>query len=213
MRKAAKSLSVILFVLGCIWIYGCGSGSDLLDEQNSRYTGSMAVREVEAGNEMGVDIAPDDCDFNATTTDDAEPYGPTVADITVAVAEDALGMTLKSYEIQYIARPSEDGTHNIVMPPTLDSPLPASYNISISPGEEVTFTLTAISTDTKEEYRLLAGWTLYYDAGTGDLYWIAPTLQEARYTIRFTLHFEDENLEERTMILEQTVWFGDFDNC
>ena len=87
MRKAAKSLSIILFVLGCIWIYGCGSGSDLLDEPNSQYTGSLSVDDQ--GNEFSIDVAQDDCDMNATTNDDWEDYFPATADIKISVLSPA----------------------------------------------------------------------------------------------------------------------------
>ena len=212
MRQAAKTLGIILLVLGSVWIYGCGSGSDLLDEQNSRYTASLSVDD-QTDTEFSIDIAQDDCDLNATTTGDTEDYFPAIGEITVTVGADAPGITLQSYEIEYIPRLSEDGTHNLVMPPVLDDPLPASYNVYIPTASTVVFSLTAISVDTKEEYRNLTGWTLFFDAVTGALYWVPPNLDEARYTVRFTLHFKDENSEDRTITVEQTVWFGDFDNC
>ncbi|MCP3893251.1 MAG: hypothetical protein GY706_01265 [Bacteroides sp.] len=43
--------------------------------------------------------------------------------------------------------------------------------------------------------------------------WIFPELLVARYNIRITLNFEDTHGEERTIVLDRTVWLGPYNNC
>jgi hypothetical protein len=191
-------------------IVGCGSGGDLLDEVGQRYTATLEIEDF-AGLDLAIDIAQDDCDANATTTDDFEEYGPAIANIDISVSSDAPGITLQSYSIQYIQLPSEDGTGTIVTPPDLDDPLPGFYNIDIPSGGSATFPLTCMSVDTKEEYRLKLGWTEFND---GNLrFWVSPGLDEGRYTIRFTFTFMNTEGHTETIVRDATVWLGDFDNC
>ncbi len=43
--------------------------------------------------------------------------------------------------------------------------------------------------------------------------WTFPELIEARYNIRITLNFVDTHGEDRTIVLDRTVWLGPFNNC
>lgn len=204
-------------LLGCIGLFmvftmiigGCGSGNDLLDPVGQRYTASIEIEDF-SGLDLAVDIAQDDCDMDATTTDDWEDYGTAIANVTIAVAANAPGITLQSYAIEYIPLLSPNGT-TTEMPTDLEDPLPGVYNIDIAPGGSVTFPLTCVSVDTKQEFRDEQGWT-WFNNGVYR-YWIAPALSEARYTIRFTFIFLNTEGQTEIITKSATVWFGDFDNC
>lgn len=174
-----RSFNVKLW--GCIgticvvaMIIGCGGG-DLLDETGQRYSASIAIKDL--GEEtLTVDVIQSYCDS------DVEDYGDATAAVSVTVSEDALGITLESYSIEYIPLESEDGTGTIVMPPTLDGPLTGGNSgIDIGSGGSEDFTITCLSTDTKEEFRIKNGW-LYYTETAGGLAAIAA--KEAEVTAK-----------------------------
>ena len=99
---------------------------------------------------------------------EAEDYGPASAAVTFSADVDAAGITLKEYVLEYIPLESEDGTGTIVMPPTLDSPLRGgNLEIDIQPGGTASFSITCMSTDTKEEYRRKVGWVFYGEVPEG----------------------------------------------
>ena len=206
-----KLFCCIGFLAGLMIFMGCGSSGDLLDEVGQRYTATIQTEDFADINNLAIDVAQDDCDMNATTTDDWEDYGPTIVNVEIGVSTDAPGITLQSYTIQYIPRPSEDGTGTIVTPPALDDPLPGNYNIDIPSGGSASFSLTCMSVDTKQEYRLKTGWA-WYDDGNAR-YWISPTLDEGRYTIRYTFNYLNTEGHTGSIVRDTTVWLGDFDNC
>jgi hypothetical protein len=194
----------ILAVLAAIFV-GCGSGNDLLDEVGQRYTASVEIEDNGEGT-LTVDIAQDMCDS------DWEDYGPAIANVTIAAATDAPGITLQSYTIEYIPQLSPNSLNVLVMPPDLADGFTGSYSVDIAPGGSSTFSLTCISSDTKEEYRTKAGWTVVDNRPT-EYYWVKPQLEEGRYTIRFTFNFLNTEGQTETITKDATVWLGDFDNC
>lgn len=198
------SCIAILTVLAMI-VVGCGSGNDLLDEVGQRYTASIEIEDNGEGT-LTVDIARELCDS------DFEDYGPTIANVTVAVSSDAPGITLQSYTIQYIPQLSPDSTNKLVMPPDLADGFTGSYSVDIASGSSGTFSLTCMSTDTKEEYRTKVGFVVVDNRPT-EYYWIPPLLEEGRYTIRFTFNFLNTEGQTETITKDATVYLGDFDNC
>ena len=199
MRKAAKSLSIIiLFALGCIWIYSCGSGSDLLDEQNSNYTGFISFSDGGQEDTLTIDVLRDlDCDNDGNATD-PEPFTDVLARINISVDENAPGITLRDYQIEFIPISTPDPFGTPIMPPDLtDLTAHGSFTFSVPSGGDGSFTITCMNFNTKDQFVL--NWP--------------ATLENARYTIRVTLNFEDEYLEERQIILERTVLLDDYDRC
>lgn len=204
-------------LLGCIGLFtiftmiigGCGSGNDLLDPVGQRYTASIEIQDF-AEFDLAVDAVQDNCEMDATADDDWEDFGPAIANVTVAVDSDAPGITLQSYTIEYIPQLSPNGT-TTEMPPALEDPLPGAYNIDIASGNSATFSLTCVSVDTKVEYRDKVGWT-WFNNGTVR-YWVPPSLEEGRYTIRFTFTFLNTEGHTEVITKNATVWFGNFDNC
>jgi hypothetical protein len=230
MLRTAISIATTLIIAASLWIYGCGS-SDLLDEVGGRYTTSVVFTDAD-DETMTIDVARDECDDNATLSgglDDLEVYTDVLADITITVAADAPGITITGYTLEYLGELSEDGTHTLVMPPTLNNlPDRGSNNLFIDSAASRTFTITCFSTDQKEDYRDLIGWTFYTtpidEDGNGSFdylfpYWaIAPgtiyeDLETSRYTIRITLHCTDEYGVDRDIEIRRTIYLGSYDNC
>lgn len=149
-------LGVIVFIFT-----GCSSSTDLLDETGQRYLASIAVKD---NNEetLTVDVIQDFCD------NEAEDYGRASAAVQFSVDASAPGITLHGYTLEYIPLPSEDGTGNIVTPPTLDGPIQGgNLGIDIPSGGNAEFDITCISVDTKEEYRTEVGWLFYSETAGG----------------------------------------------
>jgi hypothetical protein len=206
-----KLLGCIGLLIGLAGIIGCGS-SDLLDEVGQRYSATVEIQDF-SDIDLGIDIAQDDCDLDATTTDDGEDYGPAIANVTISVATNTPGITLQSYTIEYIPQLSSTGDAGTptLMPTDLEDPLPGVYNIDIASGGSKTFSITCMSVDTKQEYRNEQGWVWFNDGV--NRYWIAPILSEGRYTIRFTFTFLNTEGQTEIITKSATVWLGDFDNC
>lgn len=161
------SRSTLLLVIA-VWftVFGCGGGSssEPLDEVGQRYTATIAIQDLDEET-LTVDVIQNSCDG------EPEDYGPASAAVSFTVNDDqALGITLKSYVLEYIPLPSEDGTGTIVTPPTLNAPLTGgNLGIDILPGETVEFEITCFSTDQKEEFRRKNGWIFYFEDPAGQL--------------------------------------------
>jgi hypothetical protein len=164
-RKFMRPFNVKLW--GCIgiicvvaMIFGCGGG-DLLDENGQRYSASISIKDLDEET-LTVDVIQSYCDS------DVEDFGDATASVQIAVSPDALGITLKSYVIEYIPLESEDGTGALVMPPTLDGPLTGGNSgVDIPSGGSLTFDITCISVDTKQEFRIKNGWLYYVETAGG----------------------------------------------
>jgi hypothetical protein len=165
-----KLIGVIGLLVALSMVMGCGS-SDLLDEQGQRYTANISVLELDSET-LSVDVVQGFCES------EAEDYGPASAEINIAADADSPGITLVGYTLEYIPLESEDGTGTIVTPPTLDSPLEGGVSgIDIESGGSAAFTITCMSVDTKEEYRLKLDW-LYNTETVGGLALIAAKEDE-----------------------------------
>lgn len=162
MQRTIMCLGLVLIIAASFWTYGCGGADDpLLDEVGQRYTASISIQDLDQET-LTVDVIQDWCDS------EAEDYGPASAAVEFSVAEDAPGITLKEYTLEYIPLRSEDGTGTLVMPPTLDDPLTGgNLGIDISSGGSASFEITCMSVDTKEEYRTKVGWFFYYETSGG----------------------------------------------
>ena len=174
-------LKAILIAVFCALFFGCGD-TDLLDQVGQRYTALISIQDNDEET-LTVDVIQSYCD------DDVEDYGPVSAEVTFAVDTDSPGITLENYTLEYIPLESEDGTGTLVMPPTLNSPLEGgNLGIDVSTGGSASFEITCMSTDTKQEYRLKAGWVLNVEDSAG-LTLISDKLDEiaAGVIIRKTL--------------------------
>ncbi len=286
MRILNKNFKLICLIglLAGLALLGCDGSDGPLDEVGQRYEANMEIKDF-ADISLSIDILQSDCDG------EPEGYGDVVAEIDIAVDALAPGISLKDYTIEYFALISEDGTGNMVMPPDLDRPFTGFYSIDIPSGGSAEFSLTCMTVDTKEEYRVKVGYDWYLDTvgweadiaakeaeivakeddivtqrrlvvaqqveierltANGDstiaaeaelvylqddladleteleeletelteledsgppIVWIFPELLVARYNIRITLNFEDTHGEDRTIVLDRTVWLGPYDNC
>ena len=195
MQTIDRKIIFTLFVIGCLWLSGCGS-----DHYGGDYTTDVVFDDsAGAGDEtMTLDMWQNpDCDGDATTTDPEEFYDA-VAIISVSVADFAPGLTINGYTIEYLPELSADGTGAMVMPPTLNSLTDqGSYNIYLASNSENTFTITCFSIMQKWEFDTLN------TAGLG----------VARYTIRIILMCTDDNGEGHNLEVRRTVYFGYYDNC
>lgn len=199
-RTAAYKLGLFLTIILALWAYGCGD-TDLLDENDQRYTTSIAFED--AGEEwLTIDILQNpDCNADGTL-DDPEFFTDVLANVTVNVAADAPGITLQRYTIEYFPIGSATGNDDIQLPPDLADPPDGFSTIPIQSGSSATFTLTCMTVSTKAECvnKVLAD----------PNFAIGDTL---RYDIRITMYFTDEYLYDRTIEVERTIYLNNYDNC
>lgn len=231
MQRIFFSLTIALVSVFCLVLFGCGG-----DDHGGEYITQVSFQDADESDVMTIDIARGVCDvqdLGFIDADDLETYTDMFADITLAVADWAQGITLTGYSIEYIPLVSEDGTNTLVTPPTLNNLYAqGAYNVYIAPGETYTFTTTCFSVDQKEAYRNLIGWV--QDSSNFDsddppdgvldstLYWweIDPTvnpalsnLEVARYTFRIILHCRQDTGENVNIEIRRTVYLGNYDNC
>lgn len=188
--KIFNVIRTLLFLtMFCFWFSGCGD-----DEPLGLYTTDVTFTDNGAATLTIDTFFTNPC----PGTTDPEPYTPVLANITLKVAAGLPGLTIQGYTLAYVPLPSEDGTHTLVMPPTLDSPLTGGTDsITVPSGSSTTFSITCFSIGQKDEYRALT--TL---GGS-----------EARYIFQITLHCIDEFYDERDIVIQRTVYLGAYDNC
>lgn len=226
MKRTFFKLTIIVFGVCLLSLIGCGD-----DDFGGDYIALVSFQDNDES-VLTLDMVRSQCssgDLADSSATDIEPYTDVLADITITASENAVGMSLNSYTIEYLPELSEDGTHTLVLPPTLNSLLDVGYSgVYISPGSTLEFTLTCFSIDQKQDYRDLIGWDtvqtnfdtdddaiddsyMVYDfitAGT-----IYSELEISRYTIRFVLNFTDDNGQSKNIVVQKTVYFGNYDNC
>lgn len=198
-----KLLCSIGLLIGLAVTMGCGSGSDLLDEPGDRYTAFMSLTDAQDDDVLNIDVFFNpDCDGNGVF-DDPEPFTDVIAYINIAVSANAPGITLRSYTIEYIPllSPDSNGVYRLG-PDLIDLTDHGSFTIHVSSNGEATFPITCMSMDTKNDLA-------FHMVTDADL----ANLEVARYTIRITLHFEDDSLEDRDIIVDRTVDMSSYDNC
>ena len=210
MRRFNLKFTGFIGILAALALFiGCGGSDGFLDEANGRFTYSLTLDDG-GQSEDEIDILQSNCDGNATSSDDDEDFFATIGTITVSVASDAPGLTLKDYSIRYIPVASPTGNNTIENPPALMSPGSQGMSWYIGSGETKSTSIPVLSIDTKEEYRDDVG---FIQDPISLVVTVWPELDNAYYTIRITLNFEDDNQQDKTIEIEETVWLGPWDNC
>jgi hypothetical protein len=216
--KPIKNITKALLLLIITGVLASCGGNDL----GNFYSASVSFKDMDTKDILTIDIAQDQCDYVAAgTAHKIEDFYDATAEITVAVADGMPGLTINNYRIDYIPVGSEDGTHNVVTPPALNSITGQGLNLHIDTASTTTFTIPCFSTDQKEEYRSLIGWsqiTVVAGATSQDVWYIPagaayPNLEVALYTFRITLHCTDDSGSDRDIVVMSTLYLGDYDNC
>ncbi len=200
MLNVAYKVGLIMLILVTLGTYGCGSSDGPLDEIEQRYSATLTVLDLDEET-IQVDVVQDICsDDNGTI--EYEDFSDALGEVTVTASEGTAGLTLKSYEIQYTPLESADSLNILRMPPELADPPDGATSVAVPANSTVTFTITLISVDTKAAY-------VYLRSSDSNL----SNLAVARYHIEVTLHFEDENGNDKDITVERTVYFSDYDHC
>jgi hypothetical protein len=199
MGKSLKIIATItMLLIAGIWLLGCGSG-DLLDESNFKYRVSMTMSDSGEDDTMSIDmVRSTDCDEDGNTTEEDDTEDPLTAaygSITITVAPDAAGITLDSYDVEYIPVDSPDGTGGSFTPVDLQGFHGELDSLFIGSGETGVEGVLLMTIATKNEY----GWV------AGD--------PEAIYSIKVTLHCIDEGGEDRDIEVFKDVLLFDVWRC
>jgi len=181
----------MVVMLGGFLMIGCGG----LDEVGQRYVSRMVI-EDNGTETLDIDVVRGDCDG------EPEPFTNVFAIFTVSVAEDALGLTLQKYSIQYLPVYTPDGTGNVVLPPTLESPGDMIDNFDVASGATGTLQIVCMDIDTKEEY--VNEWLSDPELVNLDI---------SQYIIRITFFFKDQANKDVVFKIDRTVNLANFDNC
>lgn len=236
-------ISVIILSVLCVSLYGCGG------DTGGFYTTQVSFTDGKE-NSVAIDVIADTC---GTYKDGEKPkdekFYDVYANITVTVAEGMPGLTIRGYSTSYIPLMSPTGvvtgnpaSGGMKMPPALQ-PLTdqGANNIHIASNSSSTFTVLCFSSDQKEEYSDIIGWTEGVDEyvtpgndgpdGLPDteddvdpiiLYediWGIPGgspyagLEVSRYTFRIVLHCTDDSGADRDIEILKTVYLGHYNNC
>ncbi len=189
MRRAAFRLALIMMGL-VAGAYGCSSSSGPLDEIGQRYVSSVTI-EDNGEETLDIDVVQSMCD------NETEEFTNAFAILSLSVDADAPGLTLQSYSIQYIPLDSPDGNGNLVTPPELVSPEDGWTRFEVGAGESGQLEVTCMSIDTKEEF--VNSWPAGVDYPL--------------YTIRITFRFENTAGEDIDIVVDKTVYLGNYNNC
>lgn len=189
---------LVLLLIICLFLGACGSPDDPYDDD---YWVSMTV--TDAGETTrDIDVARDtDCDDDGTA-DDPETFTNVGADITIYVNDSALAIRVESYTVAFLPHRSEDGSGNLVTPPSLNSyPDAMSDSEWIDTGTSSTITgITVMTFDTKAEY---------VDKRTEEDLDNVVGL----YTISVTLNIVDEEGGRFSLVVNEQVALSFYDNC
>lgn len=216
-----KLISAIGLLVTLSLLIGCGSGNDLLDQEETRY--SAYAQPFDGGEESTneIDVVQDVCDTetDATTgvvTITYEPFLP--FDVNVIVESDldsGAEFIVESYEVSL--RANHGSYLNVAtwvtiaaaaMPGLTDTDLnPLSYSTSspvITPGSTVTLDLPVWSQGDKVAYGFVVLSAIGTSVGNTDFF----------YDVRVVLHCR--NIEDDVFQIT-TPWtpvhFSNFDNC
>lgn len=191
MKISIFKLIIIVFSVCSLFLFGCAD-----DEYYGDYISNITFTDA-GGENITLDMYRGVCDSG-----DPEPYTDVVANMQITVADETSGLTLNGYTIEYLAEESEDGTNTLVMPPTLNTlDDRGSETVYMPAGGTTEFTLTCFSVDQKEAYASLM---------TGAAY---ANLFISRYTIQYTLYCTGDDGESKNIVVQKTVYFGNYDNC
>ncbi len=186
-------------------LWGCGD-IEPLDEPGDVYTASLVFLDVSPADDetISIDIFQNlDCNGDGVF-DDPEDYGPVYAYLTVAIDSSVNGLTLDSYDIEYIPLSTPLSGGGTIVPIDLEDAFDQGDGTDyFGSGTTTSLTFTFMTTQTK---------TQYYNWWTGG----APQntqVDQSRYNFRLTCHFIDDSGVEREMEFNRTVYLGAFDNC
>jgi hypothetical protein len=154
-------ISLILLLVFCLWLSGCGG------DTGGFYTAEVSFTDGE-DNTLTIDVIKDICGtYKQTESPKEEDFYDVFANITVSVAENMPGLTVRGYSTSYIPLMSATGvvtgipaSGGLMMPPALQ-PLnqQGANNIHIDSNSASTFTILCFSKDQKQEYSNIIGWT------------------------------------------------------
>jgi hypothetical protein len=187
---------LVLLLIICLFLGACGS-SDVSDVERD-FSVSMTVTDAgETTRDIDV-IGNPDCDGDVTTVD-PETFTNVSADITIFVSDTGLAIRVESYTVAFLPHRSDDGSGNLVTPPSLNSYPDAMSNSDwIDTGTSSTITgITVMTFDTKDEY--LSKWAGVQEVGL--------------YTIRVTLSIVDKAGKRSTLVVNEQVNLSFYDNC
>ena len=190
---------LVLLLIICLFLGACGSSDVSEVEQN--FWASMTVSDAGETTRYIDLIMNTDCDGDPTT-DDPETFTNASADITIFVTETGPAIRVESYTVDFLPHRSEDGTGNLITPPSLNSYPDAMSNSDwIDTGTSSTISgITVMTIDTKNEYLVK---------------WAAAGLvnQVALYTISVTLSIVDEVGDRFSLVVNEQVALSNYDNC
>ena len=153
------------------------------------------------GGNLGIDILPGESasfDIECMSTDTKEEYRFKLG--WIICAEDPSGTC--QLEIAAIQTQIDDTETAI------DATIAA---INAPPADEAALDFLLALLDTQNE-QLNTLWVDYWDQYYEYLE-PTPELDESRYKIRITFHFEDATGNDRTISREATVWLGNYNKC
>ncbi|MFZ1987168.1 MAG: hypothetical protein WAU91_22350, partial [Desulfatitalea sp.] len=103
-----------------------------------RYVSSLVIEDNDEET-LDIDVVQDMCD------NETEPFTNVFGILTLSVAENAAGVTLRSYSIDYTPLDSPDGSGGVVSPPALVSPEDGFSDFDVASGGSGEFTFTCMS--------------------------------------------------------------------
>ena len=190
----------VLLLIICLFLGACGS-SDVSDVERD-FWASMTVSDAgETTRDIDLTMDPD-CDGDVAT-DDPELFTNVSATITIVVNDTGLAIRIEGYSVDFLPWQSEDGTGNLVTPPSLNSYPDEMLNSDwIDTGTSGTISgVTVMTFDTKEEYL-----TKRAAGGLGNL-------EVGLYTIRVTLNIVDEEGDRFSLVVNEQAALSFYDNC
>lgn len=212
MQKAAYLMVFLAMITGALWLAGCGS-SDILDELETQQTVSLSV--FDGPNDgTDLDIASDDCDFNASTGDDDSLVYAWGISAIVDATDLATPLQVNSYEITFagvsgiVADPGS-GSYTftpIVLPAPLN-PIRHTYTTPlVLTGSNLTFTVPQVWTpDHKYHFLDLLAAALGSYADAYD--------STSTYNVQVTLYCTDASGDSVTLIGTTAIALWDYFNC
>jgi len=111
-----------LILISAMVIHGCGSGNDLLDEVGGRYVFDLELADGGEDAVHQIDLVQIlDCDADGTADDPEDPLTDVIGTISVEVVDDAPGVTMLSYVVNYYPTPGVDSGGIVRTPPAITS--------------------------------------------------------------------------------------------
>lgn len=190
---------LVLLLIICLFLGACGS-SDVSDVERD-FSVSMTVTDAgETTRDIDV-IGNPDCDGDVTTVD-PETFTNVSADITIFVSDTGLAIRVESYTVDFLPLQSPDWTGTLITPPTLlsypDAMLDSDW---IDTGTSSTISgITVMTVDTKTEYE-------------GKCLAAGLVNRVSLYTIRVTLSIVDEEGDRFSLVVNEQVALGNYNNC